>query len=553
MHLADDVRLGRFYTPPALADLVLELALDGNDSPIRLWDPTCGDGSFLRAAHRRGLAPSTLQGTDIDREALAILQAALPAATLRHVDLFDLDPNQAPPCDIIVGNPPFLRAERVPPAQRRTMRARLSAAIGLPVGGSVDVSLIALAWCLCFLRPGGRLAFVLPSTVLDVASGASLRAWITANHHVEYVLDSPSEPWFLHAAVNTVVLVIQKAPPAATSFVRLKLPPKRALGSRVRGSGDEDVRVRRSPPEALAAHTWSSLLRAPDVWFEVLGEARSTLVPTRARLTLSYGTKPGISAFFAPRPPPDVEPRFLRPFLRSLRGHHRYAVSSADTSDRLFVVPSTEPELLPPRARRYIERGSQTLSTRGVPFPEVPSVRGNTPWWRLPSPRSGPVLVPQFRSERHHIIENPDLIPVNNSAWHGRWRDPAHAAVGVALMNSTWAALGAEVLGRTNLGEGLLTLYGPELGSLPIPDPAQFLGPLEEPVLRAWARMRQRAALPLWEEVLQKDRQALDAAILQGMGVSAEFAGRIASAAVDLLQSRLNLAKKRRGHEDAPR
>lgn len=538
MPSSEDHRLGRFYTPPDLADLLARLAL-GDREQARVWDPTCGGGALLQAVARR--APHALVGTDVDAAALTRLGAALPTAELRCADLFDLDPDALGRFDAIVGNPPFLRTERIPAARRAVLRRRVSDALGCPVDGSADVSLLALVWCCRFLAPGGRLAFVMPSTSLDVRGGATLRA--TLADRLRLVLDSAVEAWFSEVAVNTVVVVVEQGAASAPRFARLRRPVRDvSADALLTGPAGRSV-----PPGALAAPRWSPLLKAPAVWWDLRARAGARLVPLGERLHLAYGTKPGISSFFAPREDVGIEPHLLVPFLRTLRGHHRYEVLPHDVRDRLFVVPpDVADEEVPPGARAWIDAGASRVTRSGVPWPEAPSVQANQPWWRLPPPRSGPVLVPQFRGDRHHVIANPALLPVNNSAWHGTWRDPDHADLGVALLNSTIAALSAEVEGRTNLGEGLLTLYGPELRSMVVPDPGVFSPRQRSEVLAAWEVLRGRPVLPFPEECARADRQALDTAILRGLGLDPGLAPSIAEGAIDLLSVRLRLADARR-------
>ena len=518
----EDLRLGRFYTPRRVVDLALSIvaALDG---PVRtVWDPTCGAGAFLRPAAGRW-PDATLLGTDLDSAALASL--ADLGATLRTADLFALTPSDLPPQDLILGNPPFLRSERIPAADRERIRASLDLPVPVPRG--VDTSLLALLHASRFLAPGGRLAFVLPSTALDTAAGAPLRRWLAATHHVHTLVEPVDDPWFTDAAVHAVLVVLQRAAPG----------PPRLL--RIRGTTTAPPPAGRLVDAAriAAADQWSPLLRAPDSWFTVL--ERLAPPPLSASLDLAYGLKPGITGFFAPRTPPDVEPDCLVPFLRSLRPIDSYVLDPADVSDRLFLPPDPPP----PKAAAWIAAGAASRTRRGTPYPEVPSVRTYSPWWRLPAPASGPVLVPQFRAARHHVIDNPHAVPVNNSAWFGRWRDPDDHPAGIALLNTSLLALAAEVLGRTNLGDGLLTLYGPELAALPLPSPATYRN---EPALAdAWARLSSRPVLPFPDEAEQPDRHALDAALLAPHGLL-DVAPTLRADAVALLDERLQRARKRR-------
>ena len=518
----DNKDLGRFYTPPRVARLALAEALGDRTQTARTWDPTCGDGGFLVQAAALGVPAGHLHGHDIDGAALKVLSARLPGASLQRSDLFALEPSELGLFDAIAGNPPYVRQERLG-TRRRALADRIGAAWGIRISSGLDLSVLALLHCLRFLAPGGRLAFVLPSTFLDTARAAPARAAILERFALRAVIESRADRWFTNAAVNTVIAVFAREEPGAATF--------RQIGQR-----------ERTVPQArlAAAARWSPFLRAPDVWFEVLERHPEAFVRPASVLKLAYGTKPGISAFFAPRDPQelaDVEARCLRPFLRTLRGVEGYVVRSTDVGDRLFVVPPGAP---PPGAAAWIAANAERRTRTGVPFPDAPSIRNHRPWWRLPDPASGTVLVPQFRAARHHVIDNPDRVLVNNSAWWGRWLAPGLHDRGIALLNTSWMALAAEVLGRVNLGEGLLTLYGPELADLPLLDPrppADVAGP--------WARMRGRSVLPFLDEVDQPDRHALDHAALAGLGVDPGLATPVRAAAAELLSTRLALARER--------
>ena len=543
---AADKDLGRFYTPPAVARLALALAVGPLEAPAwrsaRIWDPTCGDGGFLRQAALVGAPRAHLVGHDVDGAALGRLRSAVPGAAVQEADLFDLAPTAVGTFDAIAGNPPYVRHERMDPARQRRIAAELGAVLGVAVPGGLDLSVLATLHALRFLAPGGRLAFVLPATWLDTGRAHPVRSALAARYRLRAVVESRTEVWFPDAAVNTVIAVFEEGPPGPTVFAQVDRADPRDAAAILAGTIGRAV----AHTTLHDAPSWSPFLRAPAVWFDVLSADAEAFTVPRPVLTLKYGTKPGISAFFAPRDPQElggVEASCLRPFLRTLRGIDSYTVRSRDVSGRLFVAPPGEP---PPGARAWIERGAQQTTRAGLPVPEAPSVRANRPWWRLAPPRSGDVLVPQFRAARHHVIANPDGVLVNNSAWWGAWVDPAHRSLGAPLLNTSWMALAAEVLGRVNLGEGLLTLYGPELQRLPIPDPRRISSAATAAIADAWAPIAARRVLPFLDEADQPDRARLDAAVLGAIGLDPALAGPIRAAARELLDARLTLAHKRR-------
>ena len=522
-HDAERLKAGRFYTPPGLVDLVLGLALRSPDD--RIWDPTCGDGAFLRGAARRGM--TSLWGTDRDGEALRAIDVE---AELRCTDLFELEPADLPAFDAIVGNPPFVRVERLEPAERRRLRERVGAALPIPLPAQADLSLLALLHCARFLAPGGRLAFVMPNTVLDARFGASVRDHLLRSVGLRAVVESRVEAWFPEVSLNTAVVLLERSERA--SFVQLARPADGGAAQEVLGGAG------RSWPLARVEGTrWTEPLRAPDVWFDVLD--RAELGSPEAFIELRYGLKPGITDFFAPAGGLPVEDAFKRPFLRSLRGVDGYVLQPSDANAELLFWEGDPPE--GPGLRRWIERGEAQRSRSGVPWPAVPSVRGNQPWYRLRSAPTGDVVLPQFRHARHAVHANPHGLPVNNSAWWGRFLDPAWRELGTALLNSSWAALAAEVRGRTNLGEGLLTCYGPDFAALPLPHPGRLDGAA---VVEAWRALRTRRALPFPDEAQRPDRRALDAAVFAALGLpDPAIAAAVRQGAVDLLELRLGRAR----------
>jgi adenine-specific DNA-methyltransferase len=551
------LRFGRFYTPPGVADLALGLAI--RDPSDRVWDPTCGDGAFLRQAAARGHPVQRLTGHDLDGGAVEATRAALPGASVSASDLFALDPADIGPFEAIAGNPPFVRVERLPEPRRRALRRAVRDGIGWEPPARADLSVLALLHCLRFLAPGGRLAFVMPNTWMDADFGRPVRDWLAERYRLVAVVESRSEPWFPEARVNTVIVVFEApphaAPTAAPAFVRCLAPTSGALAPAILGEAPvepDQLQLRR---RSIDGRRWSVLLRAPDAWFEVQERAGDRLVrlgdASRPLLQRGYGTKVGIAAFFSPSVAEldraGVEESCRRPFIRSLRRLHRYRVGADEVDGVLFACDDDVDPTTLPGASAWIRAGAGRRSRQGVPWPEVPSVRTNKPWHRLHGVQGGDVILPQFRMRRHYAIDNPDRVPVNNSAWWGRWLDPAWRQVGTALLNSTWVALAAEVTGRVNLGEGLLTCYGPDLDAIPLPDPARYTGTRAGALLlEAWERLVRREVLPLEEEVGREDRRALDAAVLLGLDLPADLGEKITDGVVRLCQERQQLASSLR-------
>ena len=97
---------GLYYTPRALADRVVEIALrHGGVRSGSVLDPCAGAGAFLVAAARAGLRD--LQGTDLDPEALGVAREALrlcgAKARLTVADALRWRPSAA--TDLVIASP----------------------------------------------------------------------------------------------------------------------------------------------------------------------------------------------------------------------------------------------------------------------------------------------------------------------------------------------------------------------------------------------------------------------------------------------------------------
>ncbi len=170
-------RLGAWYTPPELVDLIVgEVASAAfvesiGDRPLRVLDPACGDGRFLRAVADRAAAlgaPTRLVGVDIDPAATERARHAVPEADVATADSLrrEWDGHRF---DLVIGNPPFLSQ----------LAAATSRGGSSDLGGGpyADAAVEFLALAAQLVEPdGGRVAFVLPQSVLAARDAAEVRA-----------------------------------------------------------------------------------------------------------------------------------------------------------------------------------------------------------------------------------------------------------------------------------------------------------------------------------------------------------------------------------------
>ena len=171
---------GAWFTPTHLVDTVVAAVIDAEfvrsralgGRALRILDPACGDGRFLAAAIDavRALgAEATGLGVDID-ESTAHAAATSTAATVVCADALTSRwlAEQAGTFDLVIGNPPYLSQ-----LAATTSRGGASRRGGGPYA-DVAVEFVALAADL--VDPdGGRVAFVLPQSILSVRDASDVR------------------------------------------------------------------------------------------------------------------------------------------------------------------------------------------------------------------------------------------------------------------------------------------------------------------------------------------------------------------------------------------
>ena len=180
----------KVYTPAPLAGEVVRrtLAPLAGRRDLRILDPACGDGVFLREACRY-VDPQCVVGMDIDAAAVARARQALPGADLRVGDALRHDWQER--FDAVIGNPPWVswsgrHAQPLAARDRRDYAARFETFAGWP-------SLHGLFLELSVRLARGRVGLLLPRQVCDLEGYASVRAFVRRHCRIDSVLDCGEE------------------------------------------------------------------------------------------------------------------------------------------------------------------------------------------------------------------------------------------------------------------------------------------------------------------------------------------------------------------------
>ena len=415
---------GQYFTPNALIDLVLTLC---EGAPRTVLDPACGSGRFLLGARERW-GGATLRGFETDPVALSLARANLPAGDLSPESFLTAAPTGD--VDLLVGNPPYVRNR----GQKRDLY--------------VDFIERAHDW----LRPRGRLAFVLSSAWLDVGYGATVRRILREGFAVEWLVESSAERWFPGAKVNTMVLIARREDdPGAREAESVR------CGVLAEALPSLPTVRRRVPQHRLSPDVpWGVHLRAPDVWLH----HRERLPVLGAFATVRRGFTTNANGFFYPveTDRDGIERRFLRPLLKSPKRVKGLRARAAELPDRVFLCDSPDA----PGAAAWIARG------------------GRDGRWTLPAQTPTRLFLPKGYGDR---LRSPLFdVPVycDQQLYQVVARGGVDEEAMAALLNSSWFRLSLELVGRVNFGDGVLWLGLEDARGIPLPDPAGAVDALRD-------------------------------------------------------------------------
>ncbi|HFQ4989181.1 TPA: class I SAM-dependent DNA methyltransferase [Vibrio vulnificus] len=171
--------LGAYYTPPELSQVLTDWAIVRSDEDI--LEPSFGGCGFfdssIKTLRRLG-CPSPekqLYGVDIDQHAFGILSEKfghMVETVNRFIkkDFITVHPTDflVQQFDVVLGNPPYVSMHNMTEKQRETCETvlRNSPFSSVTMGRNASLWAFFLLHSLSFLKEGGRVAWVLPSSLL---------------------------------------------------------------------------------------------------------------------------------------------------------------------------------------------------------------------------------------------------------------------------------------------------------------------------------------------------------------------------------------------------
>jgi N-6 DNA Methylase len=235
-------QLGQYFSGIPLGKLLAHLALDSETRSV--LDPMAGHGDLLDAtwesATERGIVLDRLDGIEIDERTAVMCRSRLAEITggsnlpqqVMAADAFDPASIETLPLrsyDLVITNPPYVRYQARNTAGTRTdairsgllsiIERRLSPVAsqiwkGLAKGYSGLADLSVPAWLLAaaMVRPGGRLALVVPATWRSRDYADVIRYLLLRCFSLECIVEDKQPGWFSDALVRTHLIVARRLP-----------------------------------------------------------------------------------------------------------------------------------------------------------------------------------------------------------------------------------------------------------------------------------------------------------------------------------------------------
>ncbi len=323
--------------------------------------------------------------------------------------------------------------------------------------------------------------------------------------------------------------------------------------------------LRKEVEEKDELSKWGKYLRAPDVYFEILEKCKDKLVPLRAIADVRRGITTGINEFFYlqkveenPKTKTvkcknargwtgEIEEEYLKKVIKSPKESESITINPDNLKNCIFICNKSKEELKKDRhtgALSYIEWGEKQRTKDNMKWTEVPSVQGRRFWWGIERKRYPEIIYPCGIADSYKVFDNSIAI-LNDKRLYEVYTNGNELVK--ALLVTTLSSFFTEAESRINLGDGIVDLTVYEVEDLKILDSKILTKNKIALINKELIRLTKRKIKPIIDETKQKDRNALDSAVLEALGLdSKEYLPRIYEGLTQMVRERLELPKMRK-------
>ncbi|MBY8964296.1 MAG: N-6 DNA methylase [Donghicola eburneus] len=477
---------GGYYTPGDLAAFLAKWI--GHISPSRILEPSCGDGVFFDALALTD-NKADIVGFELDEREACKARERTPSSRVGRTDIRSKDflgwaldalDDGSERFDAVVGNPPFIRYQYLPPVFQ-VRAAAIFERLGCKFTKHTNAWVSFVLACFELLKPGGRLAMVVPAEIIHVMHAQSLRAHLGANAKRLVVID-PEELWFDGTLQGAVLLLAEKKAAPTDHAEGLGVYP--VSGRSFLSLDPEDIF---NTPQAMNGKTvegkWTRALLASSTR-ALLDELIDANMARRFDdvAQVDVGIVTGANKFFLVGDETVAQyglekwayPMFGRSehcpgVVYDKEQHRANAEDGKPTNFIWFQDQTVEKTKL---GREYIRRGEQeNLHNRY-------KCRIRSPWYAVPSVYATEVGMLKRSHDTPRLILNRIGAFTTDTAYRIRTKEGSAEQLVYSFLNAL-TALSAELEGR-HYGGGVLELVPSEIEKLLLPPPSKITPRVDE-------------------------------------------------------------------------
>lgn len=469
---------GVYYTPLQVAELLVRWAIRTNGDLI--LEPSFGGCVFLEASLNHllkiGCAKPERQlfGFDIDPQAFAHL-ATLGGGTWEiekrfiHDDFLSstIEHLGGRRVDVIVGNPPFVPYRRMNGEQRKIIE-RWTKANASVVQKDSSLWAYFLQHSLQFLKPGGRMAWVLPSSLLFVEYGNALRTFIQDHFQTTIYIDLQQQLFLDTGTRERTVLLL------AEGFSDTPLSASKAATLTFSRLAEVENHFAQEIAPTLASNGFgkqqAALERSADLVAKIMAKTAHVVLGEISKIVI--GDVVGDVSYFVKSQAAwgalGINRDELVPILTKSSQVRGIRITKSNVVE--MIESGKKCLLLRPNVSAHSKATRNFLATYPADKRTTNATFSRRPTWFLSSyDDSADLFFPSLSSLGPRIVVNSSRVACANSLYRIHLNDDWKAAkFAIALYGTTsFAQLSAELVGG-GMGEGALKLNPSHLKQLPL-------------------------------------------------------------------------------------
>lgn len=461
-----------------------------------------GEGVFLVEAFHRLVhlgreeyeATEQLIGVEIAKERYDIASTVLRKHLGRVPSQFYLSDFFAthftlPQVDAVIGNPPYVRRSNLEGLDAIRRRVVESSALCPNLPALTDLYAYFILFAVSLMKPGARLALVLPTSWLDVDYGVPVKQTLLSQFKLTALILLEGRV-FDNVLVRPVLLLAEKSCTSdghQTAFVRIRrsLPDPCQPDCLFTYPQQHDAEVVLVKQNSLdPSRPWSTLLKTPHAYQMIAQRSDFTTLGSLAETRIGIQTLAG--SFFIineeMRQKLAIPHCYLRPIVLSPRETKRGVIEHSDeVSSRVLFVDLPLSEISDENTRRYIQLAETTeVRIRGknitvFGYQNVPRIQQarRRPWYNLKTEivRRGcyPLLLPRRIYKNYVVVWNRANVVTNENFIEVKPKESSYTLPLSAVLNSSCF----ELMARSHAqlyGGGIYNLNPADVKQLPVLD-----------------------------------------------------------------------------------